>query len=129
MTCLLTLVVTSMRDESVKSYSAPMPINKPVQTLTVGEVLRSDHDNYKVGQTVRGLMYMSEYIVLSGAYLGAMPAKVIELGNLSATKFLGACGMPGSTSHWSYHEIGQPKKGETIFGRLNAESPPNLLHI
>ncbi|ORY85356.1 hypothetical protein BCR35DRAFT_277888 [Leucosporidium creatinivorum] len=103
-----------MRDPSIKSYSPAMPLNQPVQTLGFAKVLRSESEGFKVGQTVRGYMNMSTYVVLPAQYLAGV--KVIEnKAGLPSTTMLGGAGMPGYTAWWSYKNIGLPKKGEAIF--------------
>lgn len=85
-----------MRDPSIKSYSPAMPLNQPVQTLTFGKVLRSESSDFKEGQLVRGVMPMSEFVVLPAQYLAGV--KVVEnKAGLPATTMLGGAGMPGFT--------------------------------
>lgn len=85
-----------MRDPSIKSYSPAMPLNQPVQTLGFAKVLRSEHDDFKVGQTVRGFMTMSTYVVLPAAYAAGVKVTENKAG-LPSTTMVGAAGMPGYT--------------------------------
>ena len=40
--------------------------------------------------------------------------KVPSVGDLSASQFLGALGMPGITAYFAFLELCQPKEGETV---------------
>lgn len=103
-----------MRDPKVKSYNQPFPLDKPLLTLAVGVVVRSEYDGIKPGQIFKGMFDMSEYAVV--------PAQLVKMGRTIENKeelpwstLLGACGMPGATAWCGLYDIGKPKKGETIF--------------
>ncbi|KAK4058118.1 hypothetical protein OIO90_000857 [Microbotryomycetes sp. JL221] len=106
-----------MRDASVKSYSPPYELNKPMTAFALGTVVRSEHEQFKEGHLVTGVWSMSEYAVVPGAYVELLRLRSIpdEAKHLPAPTLLGALGMPGQTAYWSYYNIGRPKKGETIF--------------
>lgn len=85
-----------MRDPSIKSYSPPMPLNQPVQTLAYGKVLRSEASGFKEGDNVRGFMVMSEYVVMPSQALAGLTV-IDNSAGLPATNWVGAAGMPGYT--------------------------------
>ena len=104
-----------MRDPSVKSYSAAMEIGKPVSSVSViGKVLKSDASGIKEGDVV--------LLTSSGTEsYSTVPAEKVkgvkvleERKGVPLTAYLGALGMTGMTAYGSLHEIGQPKKGQTI---------------
>lgn len=106
-----------MRNPSIKSYSEPIRVGEPIVNDSVACVIKSDHPDYKEGDYVVAYLPIAEYGKLSKQEIdgGAIrrkidPAKGIDLG-----VHLGPLGMPGLTGWSSFHEIGQPKKGETIF--------------
>jgi len=56
-----------MRDESVKSYSPPLPAGQAMSSIGVALVLRSETDKFKEGDLViGGLMPWQEVVVISG---------------------------------------------------------------
>lgn len=53
-----------LRDPAIKSYNQPFELNKPIVTLGVGVVLRSDDPSIKPGQIFKGLFDLAEYAVV-----------------------------------------------------------------
>jgi NADPH-dependent curcumin reductase CurA len=104
-----------MRDPKIWSYSPAMEVGKPVLSVSViGKVLRSDNSNFKEGSIIM-LPYGTEsYSAIPESDLKSAvlldPPKGLPL-----TAYLGALGMTGMTAYGSLMEIGQPKKGETIW--------------
>lgn len=104
-----------MRDPSIKSYSAAMEVGNPVISVSViGKVLKSDAQNIKEGSVV--LLTGSGTESYSTVPAEKLPhVKVLtEQKGVPLTAHLGALGMTGMTAYGSLHEIGQPKKGQTI---------------
>ncbi|KAK3950623.1 hypothetical protein QBC32DRAFT_216991 [Pseudoneurospora amorphoporcata] len=106
-----------MRDANTKSYAPPYHLNEPVTNATVAKVLKSDHVDYKEGDLVIAHLPIAEYATLTKEQVGqTVQNKIDNKHNLKDLGlFLGPLGMPGLTAWSSYHEIGRPKKGETIF--------------
>jgi NADPH-dependent curcumin reductase CurA len=96
-----------MRAPDVKSYSPPFELGKPITNRSIFKVVKSNSDKFKEGQTLitMGISPIEEYSVLDKDAV----ANCIELKNPYNL------GMPGLTAWSSFYEIGQPKKGETIF--------------
>lgn len=104
-----------MRDPSVKSYSPPMEPGKPViAVVMIGRVLKSDNANFKEGDLFTASMGTEEYSIVTEETI-KKGARVIKDKGLPLTAYLGAMGMTGLTAYGSLFEIGQPKKGETIW--------------
>lgn len=106
-----------MRDPNKKSYTPPFLVGEPIVNDAVARVIKSDNPDYKEGDLVVASLPFAEYGKLGKKEIegGAIrrkidPAKGIDLG-----VYLGPLGMPGLTGYSSLHEIGKPKKGETIF--------------
>lgn len=116
-----------MRDPNVWSYSKAMEPGMPVESVSViGRVLKSDNAGFKVGDlTILRLGYTESYSRIPEDDTQATndpnrksarasdvfkPAPGVPL-----TAYIGALGMTGMTAYGSLHEIGQPKKGETIW--------------
>ncbi|KAI5306703.1 hypothetical protein KEM55_008520 [Ascosphaera atra] len=106
-----------MRDPSIKSYFPAFQLGSPIENSGIGEVLKSDTPDFKPGQLVKGMFPLQEYIAVTKEDLtGGMDVHVLDNPlDLDVRHFLGALGMPGLTAWSSLYEIGQPKKGETIF--------------
>src|SRR5271155_3374411 len=104
-----------MRDPAIQSYSPPMELGKPVISVSViGKVLKSDTSAIQVGSLVMLQAAATEsYSAVSES--AVKTTRVIEpKEGVPMTAYLGALGMTGMTAYGSLHEIGQPKKGETI---------------
>lgn len=106
-----------MRDANVKTYSQAYQLDGPVINGAVARVLKSDHADYKAGDLVLGFLPTAEYATLSAAEVKQVVQRKLtnEHGFKDLGVFLGPLDMPGLTAYSSLYEIGQPKKGETIF--------------
>lgn len=116
-----------MRDPKILSYSAAMVAGKPVISVSViGKVLKSDNPRFKERSIVYlQSAYTESYSRIEGADLAApgdpssqstRRAYVIDAAkDVPLTAYIGVLGMTGMTAYGSLHEIGQPKKGETIW--------------
>lgn len=104
-----------MRPAHIKSYVPAFELNGPVTSHSVARVLKSDTDAYKPGDLVVGMLPMAEYAVLDGEGAKAIRKVENKHGLKDLGLFIGPLGMPGLTAWSSLYEIGQPKKGETIF--------------
>jgi NADPH-dependent curcumin reductase CurA len=107
---------TLMRDPAIKSYSPPMQLGQPVTAVTaIGRVLKSDCDKFKVGDLVLYWMWPTESYSAVPEELVDSVQLLMPTSGVPLTAYLGALGMTGLTAYGSLHEIGQPKKGETIW--------------
>lgn len=106
-----------MRDERIESYAPAYKLNEPINNSSISRVLNSRNSRFLKGDIIT--IYMSgpfqEYSILDGKDVGDMIWKLDNPFNLDSVDFLGPLGMPGLTAYSSFYEIGQPKKGETIF--------------
>ncbi|KAH8728361.1 NADP-dependent leukotriene B4 12-hydroxydehydrogenase [Phaeosphaeriaceae sp. PMI808] len=105
-----------MRSPQGKSYSPPFELGKPITNRSIFKVVKSNNEKYKEGETLitRGVTPIEEYSVFDKDTV-AQFIKLENPYNLDPKHYLGALGMPGLTAWSSFYEIGQPKKGETIF--------------
>lgn len=104
-----------MRSAEVKSYAPPFFLNKPIESATIAKVVRSNNASYKEGDLIIGRLPIQEYVSVGADELSRIRPLENPLGIQDIRVFLGALGMPGLTAYSSLYEIGQPKKGETIF--------------
>ncbi|KAF2751504.1 NAD(P)-binding protein [Sporormia fimetaria CBS 119925] len=105
-----------MRPAEVKSYSPPFELGKPITNRSIMKVIKSNSQKFKPGDVIisGGVSPIEEYSVLDKDFVQGA-SKLENPYNLDPKTFLGALGMPGLTAWSSFYEIGQPKKGETIF--------------
>ena len=104
---LAPLMFWRMREE--KSYAPPVGIGEVMVGGTVGEVVRSNHPDFKPGDLALGLGNWQEYAVLAGA-----AAQKIDpaWGDLSLS--LNVLGSNGLTAYAGLLDIGKPQPGETV---------------
>lgn len=105
-----------MRAPEKKSYSPPYDLGAPITNSCIFKVVKSANDKFKEGDTLksRAPTPIEEYTVLEKDQAD----QCYQLQNpyqLDPKYFLGPLGMSGLTAWSSLYEIGQPKKGETIF--------------
>lgn len=113
-------MVSRFREPTVESYSPPLPLNETVTDDTVSVVLKSNNPNYKVGDIVYGrnaFGYMQEYVQVDASYAKEFYVVRNEPKDqgVSFAHYVGALGMSGMTAYYGLTQIGQPKKGETLF--------------
>ncbi|CAK7229066.1 hypothetical protein SCUCBS95973_007092 [Sporothrix curviconia] len=108
-----------LRDPTVKSYSPAFELDKPITNEVVGRVVKSDNAKFKEGNLVITYAPIAQYVAIPGNMpdIRGQPGvrQVENPYGLDLANFLGPLGMPGLTAYAALYEIGQPKKGETIF--------------
>jgi NADPH-dependent curcumin reductase CurA len=98
-----------MRD--AKSYAAPVALGEVMTGGAVGQVVKSNHPHFKVGDIVEDTMGWQEYAV--GPSPGRAPRRIDPAhGPISYANSV--LGMPGMTAYFGLLEVGQPKPGETV---------------
>ena len=97
------------RMSDTKSYARPAAIGQPMVGGTVGEIVKSRHPKYRVGDIVLGYGGWQEYALSNGAGLRKLDPTLAPVSTA-----LGVLGMPGMTAYVGLLEIGQPQPGETV---------------
>ncbi|HVF16180.1 MAG TPA: NADP-dependent oxidoreductase [Steroidobacteraceae bacterium] len=92
-----------------KSYIPPVQIGEVMRAGGVGEVIASQHADFKAGDTVYGTLGIQEYATVEGKQLTK-----VDTSFASAPVFLGALGMPGMTAYFGLLDIGKPQSGQTV---------------
>ncbi|MGE8043061.1 NADP-dependent oxidoreductase [Pseudomonas monteilii] len=92
-----------------KSYVPPVGLGEVMRALGVGEVTASRHPDFKVGDTVSGVLGMQDYYV--GEAKGLQP---IDPSLAPLPRYLSALGMTGMTAYFALLNVGQPKAGDTV---------------
>ncbi|KAF2713565.1 NAD(P)-binding protein [Pleomassaria siparia CBS 279.74] len=102
--------------EATRSYVPPYELGKPITNAAIFRVIKSATDKFAPGDLGLSTFPIptTEYAIL-GKETIQHTRKLENPHNLDIKYFLGALGMPGLTAWSSFYEIGQPKKGETIF--------------
>ncbi|MEP3371432.1 MAG: NADP-dependent oxidoreductase [Maribacter dokdonensis] len=97
------------RMSDAKSYVPPFKVGEPISSGIVAEVLESKNGNFQKGDYVSGLLQWKEKQISTGEGL-----QKIDKSKAPLSAFLGIVGMTGLTAYLGLHEIGKPKKGETL---------------
>jgi NADPH-dependent curcumin reductase CurA len=92
------------------SYVPPFQIGQALQGGAVGRIVTSNDPKFQPGDWVESMNGWREAFVAPAAALNKLPADGIP-----PQAFLGVLGMPGMTAYTSFHRIGEPKAGETVF--------------
>ena len=95
-----------------KSYTAHFELGKVMTGGGISQVIKSRREGFEAGDIVSGMIGWEEFTVISSdSYL----QKIINPTNAPLEYFLGILGMPGATAYYGLLDIGQPKKGDTVF--------------
>jgi NADPH-dependent curcumin reductase CurA len=92
-----------------RSYAPPQPIDAVMQGGTVGEVILSSNERFKVGDLVVGAGGWQLYALSDGSDL-----RKVECRSFPLSAYLGAVGMPGVTAWQGVNRILKPRAGETV---------------
>ncbi|MDS0475938.1 NADP-dependent oxidoreductase [Natrinema sp. 1APR25-10V2] len=96
-----------MRD--AESYAEPWDVGDPMKAGVVGEVVKSEADEFDAGDVVTGDLLWAEHAVADADELQRVNP---ELGPISTA--LGVLGMPGVTAYWGLLDVGDPNPGDTV---------------
>lgn len=97
------------RISAAKSYAQGVEPGQVMVGGTVGEVIESHSDKFKVGDLVLAATGWQQY-----AALPAKQALRIDARDVPATAYLGVMGMPGITAWTGLMTICEPKAGDTV---------------
>jgi len=96
-----------MRDAA--SYAAPVALGEVMTGGTVGEVVKSNHPGFAVGDIVEDRLGWQEYAIGGGPLLRKVDPSIAPISTAN-----GVLGMPGMTAYFGLLEIARPKPGETV---------------
>jgi NADPH-dependent curcumin reductase CurA len=91
------------------SYAPPVPVGGVMEAGGVGEIVASQHPDWKVGDIVEGRLGWQEYVVPPYERLRRVNPKH---GPISTAN--GVLGMPGMTAYFGLLDVGQPQPGDTV---------------
>lgn len=96
-----------MRD--AKSYAPPVALGEVMTAGAVGQIVKSNHPHFQVGDIVEDTMGWQEYAVGPGR-----AARKIDPAHGPVSYANSVLGMPGMTAYFGLLEVGRPKPGETV---------------
>eukprot|EP00094_Tigriopus_californicus_P007808 TCALIF_07520-PA protein Name:"Similar to PTGR1 Prostaglandin reductase 1 (Homo sapiens)" AED:0.13 eAED:0.13 QI:0/0.75/0.55/1/0.87/0.88/9/0/834 len=117
-------IITETEFISVDPYQRPYSRTLTPPTTMMGsqvaKVIESKDPNFPVGSRVVSHTGWVERAKINPSKLAGARGlsgltKAPEIGSLSPSLLLGACGMPGNTAYFGFLEICEPKKGENVF--------------
>lgn len=91
-----------------ESYIPPVQLGEVMRSSGAGEVVKSNHPNFNVGDRVMGMMGWTEYAVSNGKGLNKIQ------DSISTEMALCIFALPGLTATQGYLNVGKPKAGETL---------------
>jgi NADPH-dependent curcumin reductase CurA len=92
-----------------KGYIPPVPLGDVMRGMTVGQVIESNHPDYKAGDFVSGMLGWQEYALAGrGAMVSRLPA------GATLTQPLSVLGITGITAYFGLLDVGKPQAGETV---------------
>ncbi|MRX06337.1 zinc-binding dehydrogenase [Pseudoduganella sp. FT25W] len=97
------------RMSAAKSYATSQQLDDTMIGGTVGQVIASRNEFYKVGEYVNGMLGWSEMGVSDGVLLRKLDTTRIPL-----SAFLSVVGMPGMAAWYGFNHIMEAASGETV---------------
>ena len=97
------------RLSAARSYARPVEIGAVIEGRVVGEVVRSQHPDFRPGEFALGGYGWQLYSAVPGAGLVKLDPAEAPISTA-----LGVLGMPGLTAYVGLTDIGRPKAGETV---------------
>jgi NADPH-dependent curcumin reductase CurA len=91
-----------------ESYIPPVALGEVMRSSGIGDVVESNHSDFKIGDRVMGMMGWQEYALSDGTSLNKVQAP------LPAETILSIFALPGLTATQGLYSIGKPKQGETL---------------
>ena len=95
-----------------KSYAVPQALGQTMGGGTVGEIVESQNEKFKVGDKVVGMGGWQQYSLVDANQLGAL--RKVDTTHVPLSAYLGAVGMPGVTAWYGLVKIIDPKAGQTM---------------
>jgi len=97
------------RMRQAASYAANVELGDVMTGGVVGEVVKSNHATFKVGDIVEESLGWQEYAIGGGPRMRKVDPSLAPISTAN-----GVLGMPGMTAYFGLLECGHPKPGETI---------------
>ncbi len=92
------------------NYLPPVPIGDVMRAFAVGEIVKSNHPEYSVGEIVCGLFGWQRFAISDGANI----MRRVKETDLSPSLSLGVLGLNGITAYFGLLDVCNPQIGETV---------------
>lgn len=92
------------------NYSEPVAIGAVMRSFAAGEVVRTNHPDYAIGDLLSGMFGWQEYAVSNGA--NVIFRHDSQQAPLAAS--LGILGVNGISAYFGLLDVGEPNAGETV---------------
>lgn len=100
------------RLDGKETYMPPIGLGEPIQSPTVGRVVRSNNAEYQEGDILFGFTNWDDYVVMSGETL--LLERIQPEEGVPLSYYVGALGGSGTTAYVGLHTIGGIQPGETV---------------
>lgn len=94
----------------VANYAEPVAIGEVMRASTVGTVVESRHPDYPVGTRVVGTFGWTELAADDGRRV----TRTITADDIAPSLYLGPLGLTGVTAWFGFHDVCDPKPGDTV---------------
>ncbi|WP_317131652.1 NADP-dependent oxidoreductase [Formosa maritima] len=92
-----------------KSYIDPIAIGDVMRAGSIGKIIKSNHSDFQVGETVTGWGGVQQYAVGSEKNWFKVDTSLAPM-----PMYLGALGMPGMTAYFGILKVGKIKEGDVV---------------
>jgi NADPH-dependent curcumin reductase CurA len=92
-----------------RSYIKPVEVGAVMRAQAGGEIIASNHPDFRAGECVVGDFGVQTFAVSNGKNAAKVDAKALAMPT-----WLGALGMTGMTAYFGLLEVGKPKAGDTV---------------
>ena len=99
------------RMDDAKSYAQPQALNAVFQGATAGEVIASQHPDFKPGDKVAGNFGLGWQ---THATVDAKAVRKVDVSRVPLSYYVGLLGMPGATAWYGTTKILDPQPGQTL---------------
>ena len=99
------------RMDDAKSYAQPQALNAVFQGATAGEVIASQHPNFKPGDTIAGNFGLGWQ---THATVDAKAIRKVDATRVPLSYYVGLLGMPGATAWYGTTKILDPQAVQTL---------------
>ena len=93
----------------VKSYISPVQIGEVMRAGSVGKVIDSKNEKYRVGQHLSGWGGVQQYTITDGQGWYAVDPSLAPLST-----YISTLGMPGMTAYFGILEVGKIKEDDVV---------------
>jgi NADPH-dependent curcumin reductase CurA len=97
---------------SQDTYVPAVALGAVVRAIAVGQIVKSNHPDFKVGELVQGSFGWQDYIITNGT-TDILPVTKLGAG-ASPEQVLGILGATGLTAYFGLLDVGKPKAGEVV---------------